>query len=74
MTTFENIQELASSLGIEVRPVPDFPAYCQLIMPSPSTPAWCQFIMRDDEPVRMMPPLLLTTAAEVLAEAGAEVG
>ena len=35
----QRIRELASSLEIEVRSVPDFPAWCQLIMPSRITPA-----------------------------------
>jgi hypothetical protein len=53
---YERIQELASSLEIEVRSVPDFPAWCQLIMPSRITPS------------RMMPPLLLETAERILNE------
>jgi hypothetical protein len=66
MTTFERIEELAESLGIEVRRVPNFPRYCLLVMPSRSTPAWCQFILRGAEPIRMMPPLLLATAEQIL--------
>ena len=51
----ERVQELASSLEIEVRSVPDFPAWCQLIMPSIT-------------PSRMMPPLMLETAERILSE------
>jgi hypothetical protein len=54
------IQELAANLGIEVKPVPDFPAYCQPVMPSRITPS------------RMMPPLLLETAERILKEAWLE--
>jgi hypothetical protein len=53
---YERIQELASSLEIEVRSVPDFPAWCQLIIPSRITPS------------RMMPPLMLETAERILNE------
>jgi hypothetical protein len=51
---YERIQELASSPEIEVRSVPDFPAWCQLIVPSRITPS------------RMMPPLMLETAERIL--------
>jgi hypothetical protein len=64
--TFKDVQKLAEDKGIEVRSIPDFPAYCQLIMPSRSTPEWCHFIVREEEPMRMMPPLLLKTALGIL--------
>jgi hypothetical protein len=77
--TFEEIRDLAAEHGIECEPaktvvadedgaeiVTEHPRYCRLIMPSYSKPEWCQFKMRDDEPVRMMPPLLLSTAEDIL--------
>jgi hypothetical protein len=64
--TFAEIRDLAAEHGIECEKVEHFPRYCRLIMPSYSSPLWCQFREREDEPVRMMPPLLLSTAEDVL--------
>jgi hypothetical protein len=56
MTKFEDIQELADQLGVAVEQYPDRPDWCRLAMPSRITPT------------RMMPPLTLSTAEEILED------
>jgi hypothetical protein len=64
--TLTEIRDLAAEHGIECEPVDDSPHYCRLVMPSRSTPEWCQLRVREDEPIRMLPPLLFSTAKQIL--------
>jgi hypothetical protein len=64
--TFTEIRDLAAEHGIECEPVDGSPRYCRLTMPSRSTPEWCQLRPREAEPTRMMPPLLFSTAKQIL--------
>jgi hypothetical protein len=56
MTQFEDIQKLAAQLGVGVEQLPGRSDWCQLAMPSRISPS------------RRMPPLMLTTAKELLNE------
>lgn len=56
ITTFEEVRELATRVGVGVKLLPDSPGWCRLAMPSRITPT------------RRMPPLKLSTAKKILNE------
>jgi hypothetical protein len=67
MVTFEDIETLAAKKKIKVERVEGYPDWCLLVMPSRNTLVWYSREAKE-WPVHMMPPVLLTTAEDVLLD------